>query len=77
MVSPHGRTFTDVDVIELTWGLLTRLRIVGFALQSPDETDWTAVATSLDGNRGSHDGRKSGFGTVLRRTPDGMTHWGL
>lgn len=49
MVSPNGRTFTDVEVLELTWGLLRRLRIVGFKLQSPDEADWAAVATSLDG----------------------------
>ncbi|AXH94726.1 ATP-binding protein [Micromonospora aurantiaca] len=38
----------EVEVLELTWALLRRLRILGFRLQSPDETDWTAVATSLD-----------------------------
>ncbi|GLY85966.1 hypothetical protein Airi02_038950 [Actinoallomurus iriomotensis] len=42
-------TPTDPEVLELTWTLLTRLRILGFKLQSPDETDWTGVATSLDG----------------------------
>ena len=42
-------TSTDAEVLELTWKLLTRLRILGFKLQSPDESDWTAVATSLDG----------------------------
>lgn len=49
MVAPNGRAITDVEVLELTWGLLRRLRIVGFKLQSPDEADWAAVATSLDG----------------------------
>ncbi|MCO5974809.1 ATP-binding protein [Actinoallomurus soli] len=42
-------TATHAEVLEVTWALLTRLRILGFKLQSPDETDWTGVATSLDG----------------------------
>lgn len=38
----------EQEVIVLTWGLLRRLRILEFRLQSPDETDWTAVASILD-----------------------------
>ncbi|WP_143542641.1 MULTISPECIES: hypothetical protein [unclassified Rhodococcus (in: high G+C Gram-positive bacteria)] len=56
MVSLNGRAFTDVEVLELTWVLLRRLRIIGFKLQSPDEADWAAVATSLDGIAATTDG---------------------
>lgn len=37
------------DVRRLAWRLLGRLHVQGFAVQSPDEGDRTAVATSLDG----------------------------
>lgn len=37
------------EVLRLTWRLLGRLHVQGFAVQSPDEGDRTAVATSLDG----------------------------
>ncbi|HUR01899.1 MAG TPA: hypothetical protein VM347_05120, partial [Nonomuraea sp.] len=36
------------DVLELAWRLLGRLHVRGFAVQSPDASDRTAVATSLD-----------------------------
>ncbi|MEV4845108.1 hypothetical protein AB0K20_18075 [Micromonospora matsumotoense] len=39
----------DTEVRERTWVLLTRLHILGFRVQSPDSSDWTAVADSLDG----------------------------
>jgi hypothetical protein len=58
----------DVDseraqIVDLTWQVLTRLRIVGFYVQSPDLRDWTAVGTDLDSvAHDSHDG------TVLRDT---------
>lgn len=38
----------EAQTKHLTWTLLTRLRILGFKLQSPNEADWTALATSLD-----------------------------
>lgn len=37
------------EVLPLAWRLLGRLRVKGFAVQSPDESGRTAVATSLDG----------------------------
>lgn len=37
------------EVLRLAWRLLGRLHMLGFAVQSPDESDRTAVATSLDG----------------------------
>ncbi|WP_216607030.1 hypothetical protein [Arthrobacter sp. 260] len=37
------------EVLRLTWRLLGRLHVLGFAVQSPDESDRTAVATALDG----------------------------
>ncbi|MEV0281806.1 hypothetical protein AB0I22_36225 [Streptomyces sp. NPDC050610] len=37
------------EVQRLAWRLLGRLRILGFAVQSPGEGDRAAVATSLDG----------------------------
>ncbi|XVS67840.1 hypothetical protein ACQPYE_17880 [Actinosynnema sp. CA-299493] len=37
------------EVLRLAWRLLGRLHILGFAVQSPDVSDRTAVATSLDG----------------------------
>jgi len=36
------------DVVHATWGLLRRLRVIGFHVQSPNESDWTAIATTLD-----------------------------
>ncbi|MER8060066.1 MULTISPECIES: hypothetical protein [unclassified Streptomyces] len=39
---------TQEEILRLEWRLLGRLRILGFAVQSPDEGDRTAVATSLD-----------------------------
>lgn len=37
------------EVLRLAWRLLGRLHILSFAVQSPDEGDRAAVATSLDG----------------------------
>ncbi|MFE1267481.1 hypothetical protein [Streptomyces sp. NPDC058758] len=37
------------EILRLAWRLLGRLHILGFAVQSPDEGDRAAVATSLDG----------------------------
>ena len=37
------------DIWQLAWRLLGRLHVLGFTVQSPDEGDRTAVATSLDG----------------------------
>lgn len=37
------------EVLRLAWRLLGRLHVLGFAVQSPDVSDRTAVATSLDG----------------------------
>ncbi|KOT54544.1 hypothetical protein ADK43_26795 [Streptomyces rimosus subsp. rimosus] len=39
---------TPKEVLQLTWRLLGRLHILDFAVQSPDEGDRAAVATSLD-----------------------------
>ncbi|MFC6067103.1 ATP-binding protein [Streptomyces ochraceiscleroticus] len=39
---------TQEEILRLEWRLLGRLHILGFAVQSPDEGDRTAVATSLD-----------------------------
>jgi hypothetical protein len=36
------------EVLRLAWKLLSRLHVLGFAVQSPDESDRTAIATSLD-----------------------------
>jgi len=36
------------EVLRLAWRLLSRLHVLGFAVQSPDESDRTAIATSLD-----------------------------
>jgi hypothetical protein len=43
-MEPH-----DIPVGERTRILLSRLRILGFRVQSPEESDWTAVASALDG----------------------------
>lgn len=37
------------EVMRLSWRLLSRLHVLAFAVQSPDESDRTAVATTLDG----------------------------
>ncbi|GGS27153.1 hypothetical protein AB0E75_06845 [Streptomyces griseoviridis] len=37
------------EVLRLAWRLLGRLHVLSFAVQSPDEGDRAAVATSLDG----------------------------
>ncbi|MFJ5739822.1 hypothetical protein [Streptomyces microflavus] len=39
---------TQEEILRLEWRLLGRLHILGFAVQSPDEGDRAAVATSLD-----------------------------
>ncbi|WP_025348374.1 ATP-binding protein [Nocardia nova] len=39
---------SDGDVLVRTWGLLRRLRILGFHVQNPNTAGWTTVATSLD-----------------------------
>jgi len=44
-------------VLERTWRLLRRLHVISFLMQSPDDRDRTAVATSLDSvARSGHDG---------------------
>ncbi|WP_211604298.1 hypothetical protein [Phycicoccus avicenniae] len=43
-----GSEVTDLKVSQLTWGLLSRLHVLTFAVQTPDESDRTAVATILD-----------------------------
>lgn len=37
------------EVLRLSWRLLGRLHVLGFAVQSPDESDRTDMATALDG----------------------------
>jgi hypothetical protein len=49
VAKPLEKEPDDTEVRERTWALLTRLHILGFRVQSPDESDWTAVASSLDG----------------------------
>ncbi len=39
---------TEAQVLQLAFTLLSRLYVLGFAVQSPDESDRTAVATKLD-----------------------------
>ncbi|MEU0694786.1 hypothetical protein ABZ349_12490 [Streptomyces niveus] len=39
---------TQEEILRLEWRLLGRLHILGFVVQSPDEGDRAAVATSLD-----------------------------
>jgi hypothetical protein len=41
-------TKTEAEVLQLAFALLSRLHVIGFAVQSPDERDRTASATSLD-----------------------------
>lgn len=43
-----NQTKTEAEVLQLAFTLLSRLHILGFAVQSPDESDRTAVASSLD-----------------------------
>ena len=40
---------SDEEVLRLSWRLLSRLHVLGFSMQSPYESDRTAVATTLDG----------------------------
>ncbi|MCO5998456.1 SAM domain-containing protein [Actinoallomurus rhizosphaericola] len=42
------------EVLWLAWRLLGRLHVLNFAVQSPDEADRTAVATSLAGVAAAH-----------------------
>lgn len=44
----RGSEATDSDVLELSWRLLSRFRMLTFAVQTPDERDRTTVATLLD-----------------------------
>lgn len=44
----HGSDVTDAEVLELCWRMLSRFRMLTFAVQTPDERDRTAVATLLD-----------------------------
>lgn len=44
----RGGDITDAEVSQLSWHLLCRLRILTFAVQTPDERDRTTVATLLD-----------------------------
>jgi hypothetical protein len=43
-----GSDVTDAEASRLIWRLLSRFHMLTFALQTPDEGDRTAVATSLD-----------------------------
>lgn len=43
-----GRDVTDAEVSQLTWRLLSRFHMLTFAMQTPDESDRTALATLLD-----------------------------
>ncbi|WP_346535610.1 ATP-binding protein [Micromonospora sp. DPT] len=49
VAKPLEKEPDDTEVGERTWILLTRLHILGFRVQSRDESDWSAVASSLDG----------------------------
>lgn len=44
----RGSDVTVAEVSQLSWRLLSRLRILAFAVQTPDERDRTTVATLLD-----------------------------
>lgn len=64
MVSAADNLESDrTQVVDLTWQVLTRLRVVGFHVQSPDLRDWTAVGTDLDSVA-----HESSNGAVLRDT---------
>ncbi|WP_198947325.1 hypothetical protein [Cellulosimicrobium sp. KWT-B] len=52
---------TADEVLRVSWRLLGRLHVLGFAVQSPDESDRTAVAMTLDGVADA-----SGDGVALR-----------
>jgi hypothetical protein len=55
MVEKAAKDVTSpAEVLRLAWRLLGRLHVLGFAVQSPDERDRTAVATSLDGLASAH-----------------------
>ncbi|WP_202637497.1 hypothetical protein [Rhodococcus ruber] len=56
------------EVLRLSWRLLGRLHVLGFAVQSPDESDRTAVAMMLDGVAGA-----SGDGVALRDRLETLT----
>lgn len=43
-----GNSKTQTEVLQLAHKLLSRLHILGFAVQSPDDSDRTATATALD-----------------------------
>ncbi|MFD4636969.1 hypothetical protein ACFWN2_06615 [Lentzea sp. NPDC058436] len=50
MIAKSAGTGTESsETLGLAWGLLRRLHLLGFAVQSPDQADRTRVATSLDG----------------------------
>lgn len=48
-----GGVETEAAVLQLAFRLLSRLHILGFAVQNPDESDRTAAATALDSVAGS------------------------
>lgn len=48
-----GDVETEADVLQLAFRLLSRLHVLGFAVQNPDESDRTAAATALDSVAGS------------------------
>jgi hypothetical protein len=56
------------EVLRLSWRLLGRLHVLGFAVQSPDESDRTAVAMTLDGVADA-----SGDGVALRDRLETLT----
>jgi hypothetical protein len=49
MVARAASEEPNEEVMRLSWRLLSRLHVLAFAVQSPDESDRTAVATTLDG----------------------------
>jgi len=49
MVAEVAGDASDEEVARLSWRLLSRLHVLAFSMQSPDESDRTAVATTLDG----------------------------
>lgn len=61
-------TVAEAEVLRLSWRLLGRLHVLGFAVQSPDESDRTAVATMLDGVADA-----SGDGVALRDRLETLT----
>lgn len=43
-----GKSLGEPELLKVAWNWLSRLRLLGFKLQSPDASGWTAIATGLD-----------------------------